>query len=453
MMRTRSSRGERADPSSEEDRHLAASTADWGVLARLAGKYGVVMPAGRRSDSSKESLRARLEHHIVHRLPRPATDVPQPRTAAAAEAAGAAGGGAAASPPPSAPLATADGSTTPPSPSVALAGLLGRVREGEERRVEAEEARDVAVVAQQEAERELRGVEAALAACMAECGALRAQLASSQSQLVRVQIYVADERTSGAIPQPEERPTPPPLASPPTPEGRALTAAIPTPPVVRRAAAPASPTSSHPRREAPAKRRGEAAHVGGEREWVVQGFDWPAGSAVDAVEGDVRAFASTQLGMRSCCMSLTVGRVSSRRPGLAIVRLADVETERVLRSAKRLLDPTCPISIFRSRPPKEREAAAASRRAPQSSNAGKKARRAAREALAFAQSFHRRQGRPPSQSALIPRPPLGSPSRFAVLDVEEPTIMPSPLSPSAPVWVPAQCGDTCRASPLRRASY
>jgi len=54
--------------------------------------------------------------------------------------------------------------------------------------------------------------------------------------------------------------------------------------------------------------------------------------------------------MADTAQIIQVVPVSSQRAGVAIVRLADRDTERALRSAKALLLGDCSVSIFRSLP-------------------------------------------------------------------------------------------------------
>lgn len=186
------------------------------------------------------------------------------------------------------------------------------------------------------------------------------------------------------------------------------------------AAATASPHSPQQQQQQPAPAQPSS------REWVFSGLPLAASSSRDAAHAAVSEFASQRLGMADAAQTIHVVRVSSQRAGVAIVRLADRDTERALRSAKALLLGDCPVSIFRSLPPEQRSAAAMLRQArrqqqllaPEEVAA---ARRAAEDALEFARRHAADKRRSPRHRAFCSPPaaaPLGAPSRFSVLHDE-----------------------------------
>ena len=194
----------------------------------------------------------------------------------------------------------------------------------------------------------------------------------------------------------------------------------PTPASGPAAAATDSPHSPQQQQQQPAPAQPSS------REWVFSGLPLAASSSRDAAHAAVSEFASQRLGMADAAQTIQVVRVSSQRAGVAIVRLADRDTERALRSAKALLLGDCPVSIFRSLPPEQRSAAAMLRQArrqqqllaPEEVAA---ARRAAEDALEFARRHAADKRRSPRHRAFCSPPaaaPLGAPSRFSVLHDE-----------------------------------
>ena len=126
-------------------------------------------------------------------------------------------------------------------------------------------------------------------------------------------------------------------------------------------------------------------------DWVFANLPFAAASSPEVAHAAVTQFAATQLGMSGAALQFSITRVSQQRAGLAIVRLADSDSERALRGAKTKLPSSCEVSIFRSLPPEQRQTAAMQRQSQRqsgfiSTQEAAAARNAATDAVAFART-------------------------------------------------------------------
>ena len=170
-------------------------------------------------------------------------------------------------------------------------------------------------------------------------------------------------------------------------------------------------------------------------DWVFTNLPFAAASSPETAHAAVTQFAATQLGMSSAALQFSITRVSQQRAGLAIVRLADSDSERALRGAKTKLPSSCEVSIFRSLPPEQRQTAAMQRQSQRqsgfiSTQEAAAARNAARDAVAFARTRLATARSPGSNGTLSPvAPDFCMPNSYAVLDVDPvPAEMPAPAA-------------------------
>lgn len=163
--------------------------------------------------------------------------------------------------------------------------------------------------------------------------------------------------------------------------------------------------------------------IGGD--WVMSGMAFAAGSKCETAKAAVTDFMVGQLSMANAARQISIMRVSHFTPGLAVVRLADRDTERAMRSAKAKLPSSCRVSIYRSLPPEQRHAAAKLRHSQHvppvqyiTTEEAATARSAADGAVAFARSRLAAAARS-SDSNRFPRPGVLDvlmPNRFVVLE-------------------------------------
>lgn len=159
-------------------------------------------------------------------------------------------------------------------------------------------------------------------------------------------------------------------------------------------------------------------------DWVFANLPFAAASSPEVAHAAVTQFAATQLGMSGAALQFSITRVSQQRAGLAIVRLADSDSERALRGAKTKLPSSCEVSIFRSLPPEQRQTAAMQRQSQRqsgfiSTQEAAAARNAARDAVAFARTRLAIARSPGSNGTLSPvAPDFCMPNSYAVLDVD-----------------------------------
>ena len=159
-------------------------------------------------------------------------------------------------------------------------------------------------------------------------------------------------------------------------------------------------------------------------DWVFTNLPFAAASSPETAHAAVTQFAATQLGMSGAALQFSITRVSQQRTGLAVVRLADSDSERALRGAKTKLPSSCEVSIFRSLPPEQRQTAAMQRQSQRqsgfiSTQEAAAARNAARDAVAFARTRLAIARSPGSNGTLSPvAPDFCMPNSYAVLDVD-----------------------------------
>ena len=181
------------------------------------------------------------------------------------------------------------------------------------------------------------------------------------------------------------------------------------------------------------------------RDWVFANLPFAAASSPEIAHAAVTQFAATQLGMTGAAQQFSITRVSQQRAGLAVVRLADSDSERALRDAKSKLPSSCEVSIFRSLPPEQRHSAAMQRKSQRqagfiSTQEAAAARNAARDAEAFARTRLGKARSPGSNRTLNPvAPDFCMPNSFAVLAVD-----PVPAEMSAPAAANPAAADARR---------
>jgi hypothetical protein len=167
-------------------------------------------------------------------------------------------------------------------------------------------------------------------------------------------------------------------------------------------------------------------------DWVMSGLSFAAGSERETAKAAAIAFMVSQLNMADAAQQVSIVRVSRLIPGLAVIRLADSDSERAMRSAKAKLPSSCQVSIYRSLPPEQRRAAAMlrqSQRQPQyiTAEEAAAARSAANSAAAFARSRLAAAARSSgsSRTLSLAAPDFVMPNSFAVLE-------PGPVSDAVP---------------------
>jgi hypothetical protein len=170
-------------------------------------------------------------------------------------------------------------------------------------------------------------------------------------------------------------------------------------------------------------------------DWVFTNLPFAAASSPEIALAAVTQFAATQLGMTGAAQQFSIKRVSQQRAGLAVVRLADSDSERALRGAKTKLPSSCKVSMFRSLPPEQRQTAAMQRQSQRqsgfiSTQEAAAARNAARDAEAFARTRLATARSPGSNGTLRPvAPDVCMPNSYAVLNVDPvPAEMPAPAA-------------------------
>ena len=322
-------------------------------------------------------------------------------------------------------------------------------------------AAEMAAVLQQVASaREESGrLQAELAASQDVCDSLRTELAlraEGTDAVVRVVIQVTETPpspsainiTQSASHAPDTIQVPLRGNAASSPAAAAATAAVRPQPAPKAAStlmlSPPSPApqqrQQQQQQQTPSRKQQRQAHSASTTQpsgsdWVFANLPFAADSSPEIAHAAVTQFAATQLGMTGAALQFSIKRVSQQRAGLAVVRLADSNSERALRGAKAKLPSSCKVSIFRSLPPEQRQSAAMQRQSQRQSGfistvEAAAARNAARDAVAFACTRLGSARSPGSNRTLSPvAADFSMPNSYAVLDVDPvPAEMPAPAA-------------------------